>query len=336
MISVIIPCFNEEKFIAKCLDSIISQDLPRGELEVLVVDGMSNDRTREIVKKYCQKYDFIRLLNNPDKTTPFAMNIGIKNAKGEFIAKMDAHTIYEKNYLSLCVEGLKRHNADNAGGVIISFSSENTLASKSIAMCMSSRFGGWSSFRTGALSPKEVDAVAFGCFRKELFSEIGLYNTELARSQDMELNLRIKKNGGKIMLIPDAKGYYYYSKNNLAIFFSHNFIDGLWVFYPLKFGRKAFSFRHIIPFLFVLSLLCLGVLSFFSVYFLWLLILDVGLYLFFSLYFSYKIAIKEKSIRLLFLMPLVFGARHIGYGLGSIFGIIWIFVKKKKQVITTK
>lgn len=336
MISAIVPCFNEEKFIHKCLDSIISQDLSKGELEILIVDGMSTDRTREIVKEYIERYNFIKLLDNPDKTTPFAMNIGINNARGEYIAKMDAHSFYEKDYLSKCLSGMKEHNADNVGGVIIPLPLEKTLTAKAIAKSISSRFGGGSSFKVGTKKPKEVDAVAFGCFKKELFSRIGLYNTKLSRGQDMELNLRIKKNGGKIVLIPDAKGYYYYSKKGIKNFFYYNFIDGLWVFYPFRFLRKAFSFRHLVPFFFVSSLIILIVLSFFFSSFLWILVLELVLYFLFSFYFSLKVAIKEKDTRLLFLMPLVFLARHLGYGLGSIFGIIWIFVKKKKPAITTK
>ena len=117
-VSIIIPCRNEEKYIGKCLQSIIEQNYPKDNLEVLVVDGMSEDRTREIVENYSQKYSFIKLFDNPKKFTPFGLNIGIKEAKGEIIMRMDAHAGYEKDYISKCVRYLENYDADNVGGAM--------------------------------------------------------------------------------------------------------------------------------------------------------------------------------------------------------------------------
>jgi len=100
LVSAIIPCRNEEKFIGKCLDSVIAQDFPKDNFEILVIDGMSDDKTRETINEYVKKYPFIKLLDNPKKFTPFALNIGIKNAKGEVIVRMDAHSVYIKDYIS--------------------------------------------------------------------------------------------------------------------------------------------------------------------------------------------------------------------------------------------
>ena len=93
MISVICPIYNEEKYIAQCIDSILAQDYPKDDLEVIFVDGMSTDKTREIVAAYAEKYPFIRLLDNPARIVPPAMNIGIRNALGETIIRLDAHAI---------------------------------------------------------------------------------------------------------------------------------------------------------------------------------------------------------------------------------------------------
>ena len=112
-ISIIIPCRNEEKYTGKCLDSIIMQDYPKENLEVLVIDGASEDKTREIVQDFSSQYPFIKLLTNPQKFTPFALNIGIKAAKGEIIVRMDAHAGYEKDYVSKCVAHLMESGADN-------------------------------------------------------------------------------------------------------------------------------------------------------------------------------------------------------------------------------
>jgi len=335
LVSVIIPCRNEEKFIHYCLDSIVFQSYPKDKLEVLVVDGMSEDKTREMVKDYSLKHVFVKLLDNPEKTTPYALNIGIKNAKGSIVMKMDAHTIYDKEYISQCVFNLEKYKVDNVGGVLEAVPFKNTLVARAIAKSLGSRFGVGSCFKLGTQKPKKVDAVAFGCFRKALFSKIGYYNTNMIRSQDIELNSRIKKQGGKIVLVPEIKAYYYPSPD-IKSFFRHNLKDGLWVFYPLKFSIRAFSFRHLIPFFFIFSIISLVLLSFFFRFFLWILALEIILYFLSSFYFSAVICKKEKDIRFFFLLPLIFLARHTGYGLGSIAGLIWIFASKKKQASTIK
>ena len=130
MVSIIIPCRNEEKFIGKCLDSIIGQDYPKENLEILVIDGMSEDGTRKNIEKYTEQHSFIKLLDNPRKITPCALNIGIKNAKGKIILWMSAHNSYEKDYVSKCVKYSKEYNADNVGGIMVTFLGMRPLSVK--------------------------------------------------------------------------------------------------------------------------------------------------------------------------------------------------------------
>src|SRR3989344_8454391 len=319
-VSVIIPCRNEQKFIGACLDSLLAQDYPKDKMEILVVDGMSEDGTRETVKKYSEKYPFIKLVDNPKKHTPFALNIGVKTARGDVIAvtgahsmlnkpeilmRIDAHASYKNNYISKSVEYLKKYDADNVGGIMKTLPRSNKVITRAIALALSSFFGvGNSIFRTGANEPRVVDTVFGGCYRREVFDKVGLFNENLVRSQDMELNLRLKKAGGKTMLTPDIVSYYY-PKDNLKDFFTHNFQDGIWAIYPLKFTKTPLRFRHYVPLLFVLTLP-----------------LSVWPYIPASLFFSAKIALREKDWRLFFALPLAFPARHFGYGLGSILGLI--------------
>ena len=305
IVSIIIPCRDEEKCIGECLASIISQDYPKEKLEVLVIDGVSEDKTREIVKGYSRKYPFIKLIENPKKFTNFAFNIGIKQAKGEIIMIMGAHAGYKKDYISKCVKYLNEYDADNVGGVIKTRPSKNTLFAKAITYCLSHPFGvGGSYFRLGSKEPRWVDTVFGGCYRKSVFDKIGLFNENLFRSQDMELNIRLKKAGGKILLVPDIVSYYY-PKTTLKDFLLHNIQDGVWAILPLKFVKITLKLRHYIPLILVLTLP-----------------LSTWPYILLSLLFSFKIAIREKDIRLFFIMPLVFAARHLGYGLGSIWGLI--------------
>jgi len=322
LVSIVIPCRNEEKFIGKCLDSVIAQDFPKDNFEILVIDGMSDDKTRETINEYVKKYPFIKLLDNPKKFTPFALNIGIKNAKGEVIVRMDAHSVYIKDYISKCIKYLKEYEVDNVGGIWKIMPSEKTLINKAIALVSSSFFGaGNAYYRTGySKGLKFVDTVFGGCYKKEVFKKIGLYNENLIRSQDMEFNLRLKKAGGKILLVPEIVTRYY-PKSTLKEFFKHNFLDGIWTIYPLKFGLSL-KLRHYIPFVFIFSLIVPLTLSVFFKPMIYLFLFIIGLYLFTSLFFSISIAIKEKNFGFVFLLPLAFACRHFGYGLGSLIGLI--------------
>lgn len=310
LVSVIIPCRDEEKFIEKCLNSIIVQDFPKEKLEILVVEGRSEDKTREIIEKYARQYSFIKILDNPQKITSSALNIGIKQARGEIIIRMDAHAIYPREYISKCLKYLDEYKADNVGGLWITVPGDNNFIWKAIALSLSHPFGaGNAYYRTaGAREPEWVDTVPFGCYRKEIFKKIGFFNENLKRSQDMEFNLRLKRAGGKILLVPDIVSYYY-PKSNLRDFFLHNFEDGIWAIYPLKFVKIPLRLRHYLPLIFIL-----------------LLPLSIWPYILISLYFSAKIAFRERDVRYFFVMPVAFATRHFGYGIGSLWGLIKLLI----------
>lgn len=326
-VSIIIPCRNEELFIAKCLDSILATTYPIQRLEILIVDGASEDATSTIIALYQKKYPFIRILKNQKKIIPVAMNIGITHAKGEIIMKMDAHTTYRRDYITKCIAYLKNYHVDNVGGVLINRPRGNGFIPRSIALCLSHRFGsGNSYFKTGTDQVRFVDTVAFGCYPKKVFTRIGLYNEQLVRSSDMELNTRLKNAGGKILLAPDIIGYYY-ADPSLLLFWKHNFKDGVWATYPLKFTRILFKLRHLLPGIFVGGLLTLAILSFLFPPIFILLIAALALYAFASLLAALHVAFKQKDSRYMFLMPVVFAIRHIGYGIGSLWGLMKIIAR---------
>lgn len=352
-VSIIIPCRNEEKFIEKCLDSIITNDYPKNKLEILVVDGMSEDGTKEIIEECARKHSFIRLLDNPRKITPCALNIGIKKAKGEFIIWMSAHNFYEEKYISKCIDAINKYNADNVGGRIIALPRHNTLIGKSIVFGISHLFGvGNSYFRMFSKKPKWVDTVFGSCYKKEVFSKVGFFNEDLIRGQDMEFSLRLKKAGMKILLVPDIVSYYY-ARSDFKSFCKHNWRNGVWAILPFKYTNiMPVSLRHLVPLIFVLSLIgtlglwsllslvgSSGFLGLLSSLCLWLFFLIVGVYLLTNIYFSSKITLKEKNFKYLLIMPIVFATLHIGYGLGSVFGVVKVLVSKefwKMRVVRSK
>ncbi len=331
IVSIIIPCRNEEGYIGNCLHSIILQDYPKESMEVFIVDGMSEDRTREIIREYTSNFTFLNLLENPKKTTPCAFNLGIKNSKGDIIIIMGAHAIYDKEYVSKCVKYMNEYNADNVGGKMETLPRKNTLVARAIAHCLSSSFGvGNSAFRTGTKEPKWVDTVFGGCYRKEVFDKIGMYNEDLIRSQDMEFNLRMKKAGLKTLLIPDIVSRYY-ARSTLISFTKHNFTNGVWAILPFKYSSIIpVSLRHFVPLLFVLGLGVSGLLALFSKISFFFFIAIVLSYMILNMYFSIDIAVKNRDLSLLFVSPLIFLLLHISYGIGSAAGaVMLLFIKKE-------
>jgi len=319
-VSIIIPCRNEKEFMPKCLDSLLANHYPTDKMEILIVDGMSHDGTRELIAGYAKKYPFISMLDNPKRITPSALNIGIKKSANNIIVRIDAHAVYKTDYILKCVTYLKKYNADNIGGIWVIVPRKNTIIGRGIAKSLSSFFGtGNAYYKIGSESFRAVDTVPFGCYKKEIFTKIGFFNENLERSQDIEFNIRLKKNGGKVYLFPEIVGYYF-ARSRLKEFFIHNFKDGIWAVYPLRFIKIFFKFRHYIPLMFVSLLIIFFALSFVSNYFLFFLWGLAASYLFSLVYFSAKISFLEKDFTYLFSLPLAFAARHFGYGFGSIWG----------------
>lgn len=328
-ISLIIPCRNEKNYIAGCLDSIIANDYPKERLDVMVVDGMSDDGTRSIIEEYISRFPFIRLLNNPKRIIPTAMNTGIRNARGSIIMKIDAHSSYERDYISKCVKYLLEYGADNVGGIVKMLPRKDTVVGKSIVLALTSPFGaGNAYFRTGAKEPRWADTAFPGCYRKDVFDRVGLYDENIARSEDVAINSKLRRADGKILLVPDIISNYY-TRSTFREFIWHNFDNGFWITYPIKYHRWLFSWRHLVPMAFVSSLIVSLLLTIFFPLILWIFILILGAYFLLSIYFSTQLALKGKNMKYLGYLPLVFGALHIVYGLGSIYGVVRTLVSSE-------
>lgn len=328
LVSIVIPCRNEEKYIANCLDSIVSSDYPNGQLEVLVADGMSDDGTRNIVEIYTQKYPFIRLLNNPKRITPSALNIGIKNARGEIIVRLDAHSTYPANYISTCVKYLESMPVDVVGGPVLTKPGANTLIARSIALATSHPFGvGNSRFRT-SIQAGYVDTVPFGAYRREVFDKIGLFDEQLIRNQDNELSSRIIKNGGKIYFTPDMTAYYY-NQATLGGLLKQASKTGMWNVLTIKINPAAFRWRHFIPFIFLTVLSVLGFLAPLHTGAQLAFLTLIGLYSCAAGASAFQIGLKSSMIYFV-ILPFIFFLYHVSYGLGTWVGLFrMVFTKWK-------
>jgi glycosyltransferase involved in cell wall biosynthesis len=325
-VSLIILCRNEETFIRRCLDSVIANEYPKDKLEVLVVDGMSSDKTREIIREYEHRYSYIRMINNYKKFIPFAYNEGIKHSSGELVMIMSAHAFYADDYIRKCVEASLKYDVDNVVGSWRILPRRKSLMAKALVTVLSSPFGvGNARYRTRSNAKKNVEYVdtgAYGCYKRNVFEKIGLYNENLIRGEDMEFNLRLKRAGGKTLLIPDAV-VFYFARTGLKSFCRHNFKNGLWALLPFKYASGVpVSWRHLVPLFFVGSLIILMVLSLFSNIYFWFFLSIVVLYLLLGISFSLKTAIQEKQWKDVFILPVAFGTLHISYGLGSLVGLL--------------
>ena len=326
MLSIICPIYNEEKYIAKCLDSIIDQDYPKDNIELILVDGMSTDHTRDVIAGYQKNYPWIKVLDNPKRIAPCAMNIGINASSGEVIIRLDAHVMYPTNYFSVLVNNLyELPNAENVGGKCKTLPVNDSVEAQSIASVLSSSFGmGNSYFRVGASEVMEVDTVPFGCFHRSIFDKVGLYDEELVRNQDDELNARIVNSGGKIYLIPDLECKYFArdsAKKVYKMFYQYG------MFKPLvnkKLGGPA-TVRQFFPLCFVLGLIlgpivCSFIpmlwIAYFAVIFLWMLL---------ATYFSCK---ESKQLKRILVQNWIYFVVHFGYGWGYIVGIYKIIFNK--------
>ncbi len=319
-VTILVPCRNEGKYIGLFLESILDQSYDLNQAELILIDGLSQDRTVEIAGNYQNYFPHFQILTNENKTVPYGLNKGIDAARGEYIVRLDAHTTYPRDYLEKMLYWKKKLKAGNIGCVLESRG--NSDWGQAIAQAMRSPFGvGKSAFRVlqRDFEPFEVDTVPFGVFSKSLLNQIGYFDPRFTRHQDYEMNCRIRKSGKKIYLVPGLKASYYVRDrlSELAMQYYHY---GL---YKGKFIRlhQNLKFRHFMPMLMVLSLMLnLMFVPFLSTP---LLVFVSSLltlpYLLFILAAAMLLSLKNKTHfrKYLRILPTL----HLSYGLGSLIGI---------------
>ncbi len=323
IVSVVMPLYNEARYIDGCIASLLNQDFPKEQMEWLFVDGGSTDDTVARLQKYAAQYpSLIRVYHNPHKTVPYAMNIGIAAAAGQYIVRLDAHATYASDYISKCVAYLDAGVADNVGG--LAETKSRGVIGGGIAKLLASPFGvGNARFRIGGKSGY-VDTVPFGAFRRDVFTRFGGYDERLTRNQDNEMNYRIRKNGGKVYLAEDIR-LSYYCRDSVRGIAKMAFQNGCWNIITLKLCPGAMGFRHFVPFGFVAALVLLSVLWFVHPLFGWLLGAVLTLYSVLALIFACKLAESVKEIVLLCGLFAVF---HVSYGCGSLRGFLKLLTKE--------
>jgi glycosyltransferase involved in cell wall biosynthesis len=253
-VSVVIPMRNEAGHVAPCLEAVLAQEYPRDHMEVIVVDGESDDDTATIARAAAQRDARVRVLSNPGRIVPTAMNIGIRAARGEIISRVDGHTRIAADYVRVGVETLRRTGADNVGGPMRAVG--GGLFGDAVATATSSRFGIGSYFHFGT-SERAVDTVYMGMWPRRVFERVGLFDEELVRNQDDELSYRIRKEGGRIVLTPAMRSWYQ-NRQSIRHLTRQYFQYGLWKIRVLQKHPRQMSWRHFVPPAFVALLVALA------------------------------------------------------------------------------
>ncbi len=319
--SVVMPIRNEERYIGKCIETLLKQDYSKENMEYIFIDGASTDDTKRILYQYKDKYpNLIKILDNPNKTVPYAMNLGIKSALGKYIVRLDAHCEYEYDYISQCIYYLENTDADNVGGPTVA--KAKNLMQEIVSVAYHSRFA-----LGGGRCHEEnyegyADTVAFGAFKKETLIEVGLYDEKFTRNQDDELNFRLIESGKKIFITPKIK-FYYYPRDKYSKLFSQYYQYGWWKVEVLRKHGKPARLTHLIPGLFV-TFVTLGLpLAMLNQIFLYFYSSVLSLYFLILMGVTFSTQ-KLKKIKNKIRLAYVIFILHISYGLGFIAGSLKI------------
>jgi glycosyltransferase involved in cell wall biosynthesis len=324
-VSVVIPCRNEEKYIAKCLESIIDSNFEKKLLEVFVVDGLSTDNSKQIIEQFSSKYNWIHFIENTNQTTPYALNAGIKNSKSDVLIILGAHSEIYPDFISQNIFYLNKYPECGCVGGYLENEYENETA-EIVGAAMSSVFGvGNANFR---IPDKEgfVDTVAFGAYRKEVFEKVGLFDEVLTRNQDDDFNYRVTKAGYKIFLSPTIKCKYYVRASYQKLYRQYKQY-GYWKVYLNKKHKAFLSIRQLIPFLFISFLVVGFLLSFFnSIIALgyWIGLIAYGSL---ALFFAFKKSKKNSDV---LKIAFTFFLLHWAYGTGYAQGLVSFLLMNKK------
>ena len=321
-VSVVIPCFNEERFIAGVLQNLANQ-FEHDSYELIVVDGRSTDNTRKVVADFAQRNPQlpVKIIDNPARSIPVALNLGIREAHGEFIVRMDAHSVPSEGYVRRCVQLLGSGEISVVGMPWQIRPGTGTTVAKAIAHAVAHPFGiGDAQYRLKPSTSQFVDTVPFGAFRKSLWSSLGGFNEELLANEDYDFNYRVRTQGGKVLL-DSAEHSNYFARATLKDLGAQYSRYGHWKAQMVKLHPRSIRLRHLAAPAFVSALIVFGLLSFFWLPALWALLLVLGSYVLLGLVFSVSIARRNREWKLVFILPAVFLVIHCAWGLSFLLGL---------------
>ncbi len=321
-VSIIVPCYNEQNTISGLLEAICQQTYPLEKIEVIIADGMSEDHTREKIQEFQHLHPQVRLkiVDNPRKIIPSALNLAIQAASGEIIVRLDAHCNPKQDYVARSVEDLVQKKGKNVGGLWIIRPGAETWIAKSIAISASHPLAVGDARYRYSNREGSVDTVPFGTFWKDYLVDLGGYNEELLTNEDYELNTRIRKRGDIVWFDPDIQSIYY-SRSTINGLAKQYWRYGYWKCKMLKKFPGSLRLRQAIPPFFVVGWILLFIAAIFSQIFQILLALMVLLYILALIVISLPAIFKEKDFTLILGLPISIATMHFCWGSGFLWSL---------------
>jgi glycosyltransferase involved in cell wall biosynthesis len=322
-VSIIVPCLNEERTIGKLLEAIKRQDFGVQDLEVVIADGLSTDKTRQVITSFSESNHelFVKVIDNPSRKIPAGLNLAIAAASGDIVVRLDAHCEPRPDYVSRSLAALDDGLGQNVGGVWEIAPGAAGWMAASIAAAASHPLGVGDALYRFAATARHVDTVPFGCFKKSLVDVIGPFDESLEANEDYEFNARIRKTGGKIWLDPQIRSVYF-ARPTLQTLSKQYWRYGFWKFRMLRRYPDTLKARQALPPLFVASLIGFSLLALLIPTLRWVIFIEVVSYLSILLAASVRPALEHKRMLLIFGFPLAIATMHLSWGGGFLFSAL--------------
>ena len=322
-VSIIVPCYNEETTIRHLLDAVLAQTYPRAQMELIISDGLSTDRTRDVIAAFQKEHTdlTVRVVDNKVRTIPSGLNQAIRESRGEIIVRLDAHSMPIPEYVERCVAAHEADKGDNVGGVWEIHPGAGTKIAESISFAAAHPLGvGDAMYR---LNAKEgaVDTVPFGSFRRTLIEKIGAFDETLLSNEDYEFNTRVRESGGTVWLDPTIRSVYF-SRSTLGRLASQYWRYGFWKLKMLKRYPHTLRWRQALPPVFVLSLIVLLVLSLFVEFARFIFAAELLGYLSVLGLAGLKLTVEKRKVFLMIGLPLAIASMHISWGAGFLWSLV--------------
>lgn len=330
LVSVIVPCYNEQATIGLLLDALDKQTFPRHEMEVIIADGLSNDRTRQEIEAFQIAHPQLKIMvvDNHKRNIPSGLNRAISASNGEFIIRLDAHSVPYPDYIELCVNALQAELGENVGGVWEIKPAGDRWMARAIAAAVAHPLGVGDAHYRFTGSARSVDTVPFGAFRKTLIDHIGMFNEALLTNEDYEFNARIRQANGQVWLDPAIRSVYF-ARSNWSSLIRQYWRYGFWKGRMLLRFPHTLRWRQALPPLFVLSLLSLALLGLWIPVAWQILAAEIAVYSLALILVAGMLAIKKQDLAMLVGVPLAIASMHISWGAA----LLWSLISSQRKTM---
>lgn len=328
LISIIVPCYNEEATIGLLLEAVRQQTFPNQEMELIISDGLSTDNTRQVIANYKHAHPDLSvfIVDNTKREIPSGLNKALESATGKYIIRLDAHSIPDIDYVERCVQALESGKGENVGGLWIIKPSGDGWIARSIAKAASHPLGvGDARYRLGG-EAQAVDTVPFGAFSRNLIESIGPYDESLLTNEDYEFNVRVRNSGGTVWFDPQIKSTYI-ARSTLPALAKQYWRYGYWKAHMLRRYPGSIRWRQALPPIFILSLIIFSIISIFTLYFRWLVVIEIAVYISILFGAGLALAYKYRDPKLALGAPLAFATMHLCWGSAFLKGAIDAIIK---------